>query len=154
MKSLFRLAIILLSLLCCAACGGGLSNGGNQTDTPEESAEFTIELTDITATSVHVAITPKNRYIRYYFDLLRAEYYRVYNDQYGFQRFVNATINSLTTKEAISKSEALDTLLSTGDISYTFTALEPETEYYVVVMGLDINGQISTEVYSKQITTL
>ena len=154
MKSLFRLAIILLSLFCCTACGGKEQSGNDQTDTSEEVAEFAIAVSDITATSARVAITPKSKYIKYYFDVLRADYYRVYHEQYGFQRFINATINTLTTKDSISKDEALALLLSTGNTSYNFTSLDPDTEYYVVVMGIDINGQISTEVYSESFNTL
>ena len=101
-----------------------------------------------------MAITPKSKYIKYYFDVLRADYYRVYHEQYGFQRFINATINALTTKENISTDEALSTLLSMGNATYDFNSLDPDTEYYVVVIGLDINGRITTEVYSKSFNTL
>ena len=154
MKSLFRLAIILLSLLCCTACGGKEHSGNNQTDTPEEVAEFAIAVSEITATSARVAITPKSKYIKYYFDVLRADYYRVYHEQYGFQRFINATINALSSKDNITSDEALALLLSMGNATYDFNSLDPDTEYYVVVMGLDINGRITTEVYSKSFNTL
>lgn len=154
MKSLFRLAIILLSLLYCTACGGKEQSGNDQTDTPEEVAEFAIAVSEITATSARVAITPKSKYIKYYFDVLRADYYRVYHEQYGFQRFINATINALSSKDNITTDEALVLLLSMGNATYDFNSLDPDTEYYVVVMGLDINGWITTEVYSKSFNTL
>ena len=101
-----------------------------------------------------MAITPKSKYIKYYFDVLRADYYRVYQEQYGFQRFINATINALSSKDNITSDEALALLLSMGNATYDFNSLDPDTEYYVVVMGLDINGRITTEVYSKSFNTL
>lgn len=158
MKSIFKYAVMFTTLLCLAACGGGEDtptddpNNGNP-DVPEQVAALTISVTNITATAARVSVTPQSKTTKYYFDILRAEYYREYNEQFGFQRFINNTINSLMDANSMTKEDVLSRILSAGDDSYGFTGLDADTEYYAVAMGIDQDGLITTEIYFESFKT-
>ena len=152
MKRIFKFAILCATTLAMVACGGGEDNpagsdDGTQTPEPEVDA-LKIEVLDITAVSARVSVSPKDKKSKYYFDILRAEYYREYNEQFGFQRFIDNTINSLIKANSLTKEEVLSRILSAGDDSYGFTNLSADTEYYAVAMGVDDSGLISTSIYS------
>ena len=157
MKRIFKFAILCATTLAMVACGGGEDNpagsdDGTQTPEPEVDA-LKIEVLDITAVSARVSVSPKEKKSKYYFDILRAEYYREYNEQFGFQRFIDNTINSLMKANSLTKEEVLSRILSAGDDSYGFTNLSADTEYYAVAMGVDDSGLISTSIYSLPFKT-
>lgn len=148
MKWFFCIAALLFVLLA-SACG-------EPTPTPEpeeQESPFLIAITDISATSARVAVFPTDKDSHYYFDLLTAEYYKIYAEQFGFQRFINGTTNTQIAASGATKEEVLDQIVSVGDDSYTFTNLTAETEYYALAFGIDRNGNITTEVISKPFKT-
>lgn len=135
--------------------GGNNENGStNNPEQPEKVAPFKVEVLDITATTARVSVSPESKGEKYYFDLLREEFYNEYNDKYGFQQFIDKTINDLMTANSLSKAEVLQRILSAGDDSYGFTNLNAGCKYYAVAMGIDNNGTINTEIVSQPFSTL
>ena len=149
----------LALVLFCACSGGEVIDDSTPTPDPDpeqpaEKVPFTIDILDVTATEARVSIFPADNKTKYYFDLLRAEYYRDYEEQFGFQRFVDNTIRSLMEANSMTKEQVLERILSAGDDSYGFTSLNADSEYYAVVMGIDNQGFITTSVVSKSFKTL
>ena len=157
MKHFFKL-VVLSFLLLVTACnkGGDEIHNEDKPDTPEQpetKAPFKVEVIDITATAARVSVTPTDKGSKYYFDLLRAEYYKEYNEEFGFQRFIDNTIKNLMESNNFTKDEVLSRILSAGDDSYGFTNLSADTEYYAVAMGIDSKGLITTDIISVKFST-
>ena len=111
MKHFFKL-VVLSFLLLVTACnkGGDEIHNEDKPDTPEQpetKAPFKVEVIDITATAARVSVTPTDKGSKYYFDLLRAEYYKEYNEEFGFQRFIDNTIKNLMESNNFTKDEVL-----------------------------------------------
>lgn len=159
-RQFFTFAIATTTLLF-VSCGGddNVPTGGDNPqpeqpeDKPATEAPFTIEVLDITATEARVSVSPDDKSAKYYFDILRELYYNEYNDKFGFQRFIDNTINGLMTSNSMTKEDVLKRILSSGDDSYGFTGLEAGSVYYAVAMGIDEDGKITTDIAVQKFST-
>ena len=123
-------------------------------DKPQSETAFTIEVVDITATAARVTVAAKDGKSKFYFDILREEYYNNYNDRLGFQNFIDYTVASLMESNGMSKEDVLSRILSSGNDSYGFTGLEAGSVYYAVAMGVNDSGAITTDVAVVKFSTL
>ena len=146
-----KLIISTLALLC-GACSNGV-NGPVSAIDPDVSEKFNIEISDVTATSVSVSVTSTDKVAHYYLEVLRAEYFEVYNTQYGFQRLVDSAINALMSGSEITLNQALELLLYKGSATKQFSDLQPNTLYYAVVIPLALNGHIHSDIVATSFTT-
>lgn len=146
-----KLIISTLALLC-GACSNGVDGPVSAID-PDVSEKFNIEISDVTATSVSVSVTSTDKVAHYYLEVLRAEYFEVYNTQYGFQRLVDSAINALMSGSEITLNQALELLLYKGSATKQFSDLQPNTLYYAVVIPLALNGHIHSDIVATSFTT-
>ena len=158
MTKLFRFTTVFAAFMFLVACGGGENIGsGNENnpdpEIPAEKSPFRVEVLDITATAARVSVFPTEKKAKYYFDILQANYYNEYNEQFGFQRFIDNTINSLMKANSMTKEDVLSRILSVGDDSYGFTTLKADSEYYAVAMGIDESGMITTKIVAVPFKT-
>lgn len=144
--------IISTFALLCGACSNGVDGPVSAID-PDVSEKFNIEISDVTATSVSVSVTSTDKVAHYYLEVLRAEYFEVYNTQYGFQRLVDSAINALMTNNELTFNQALDLLLCKGCATKDFSALEPNSSYYAVVIPIALNGHIHSKIVATSFTT-
>lgn len=149
--------------LCCTSCdslsgqlnGGGTNNGGNSgndnnsgNNSGSGSISFAITVSDITATSAYVEVSPSNKET-YFFDVIEKEML----DQYSDKKEFAADVISLYLDYGYS----VDELLSSGIDHYSYTdesALEPNTEYYAYAFGLSTDGTVTTKVTTVSFQTL
>lgn len=150
-KQMKHLVTIFAALLCLAC--NNHEEQLPQTAVPDDSTPLFIEVTEITATSACVTITPKDSQLLYYFDTLRADYFKVYNEVYGFQCFIDGTLNTLMNTHSLSKEEILETFLFSGTTNRQFTTLTPQSDYYAIAMGIDPSGTITTTVIALPFST-
>ena len=129
-------------------------NNNSDTEQNHTAPTLCIEVSEVTATTAKVTISPAESTSFYYFDVLRSEYYREYDETYGFQRFIDNIINRLTANGAMSREEALATILTSDRTEYTFTNLDSDTEYHAFAIEMDINGKISTDIANYPFKTL
>ena len=146
-----KLIISTLALLC-GACSNGVDGPVSAID-PDVSEKFNIEISDVTATSVSVSVTSTDKVAHYYLEVLRAEYFEVYNTQYGFQRLVDSAINALMSGSETTLNQALELLLYKGSATKQFSDLQPNTLYYAVVIPLALNGHIHSDIVATSFTT-
>lgn len=146
-----KLIISTLALLC-GACSNGVDGPVSAID-PDVSEKFNIEISDVTATSVSVSVTSTDKVAHYYLEVLRAEYFEVYNTQYGFQRLVDSAINALMSGSEITLNQALELILYKGSATKQFSDLQPNTLYYAVVIPLALNGHIHSDIVATSFTT-
>ena len=152
MATLKTIFISTLALLC-GACTNGVDDPVGAIR-PGESTPFYLEVTEITATSAQVSVIPKDKTAKYHFDVLTADYFDLFNDQYGFQRFVDSCIKNLMEIKAMTREEVLELMLLTGDNSHIFSDLSTDSNYHAVVIGTDDSGTISTDVITLPFKTL
>lgn len=120
-------------------------------ESPVPGVSFEITVGEPTATGVDVKVVPSDNEILYYYDVLSVN---VLNESHSGDLAVYMT-NMM--KEAVnvygSVEEAMKTLCSQGESSYSFTRLSPETDYLAFAAGLDAEGVVNTEIFSKEFRT-
>ena len=146
MRKFFAIVMAVASLVTGVAC----QNDGGVKD--EGSSVFDIKIYEITAVGADVEINPKEYDGGYYFDALNEKAYKHFKSV-GFQEFIDNEVEKRMATYDISKSEALDGMLSFSNDGFTFLTLYPDTKYYVIAVGVDDNGQLSTDVAVKSFKT-
>lgn len=147
MRKFFAVFMAVVALVAGVACDNERGAGGEEND-----SLFNIKIYEITAVGADVEILPNGYDGGYYFDALNEQSY-TYFKAAGFQKFIDNEVSKRMTSYDIPKSEALDGMLSFSNDGFTFMTLEPDTKYYIVVMGVDEDGKISTEVAVKSFKT-
>ena len=123
MKKIFSILAAALIAFSFASCKGGKNE--------PEQAKFTIEVSDITATSATVKVTPVDANAYYYFDILEPA---------AIAAGYNVDSFALYLKEEVEfADEKFPAYLSKGADEYAFSGLMPETDYVVVAFQLDSN---------------
>ena len=163
-RQLFSFVTILATLLFTACGGEDIPTNNNNNDGTEEPVDpdkpkpesaFTIEISELSATGARVTVAAKDSKSKFYFDILREEYFNNYNDRLGFQNFFDNTVQGLMTSNSMSKEDVLSRILSSANDSYGFTGLEAGSVYYAVAMGVDEkSGLLTTDVDIVKFTTL
>ena len=126
---------------------------GQQSGSEEQvRAGFNLQIAELSATTARITVVPDNQSEHYYADVLTAEYYNAYA-QYGLQRFVDATIQSIMATSNSNKQQALQSMLSAGTATHEFTSLEPENAYCAVALYITTEGQIIGDVGTLHFTT-
>ena len=156
MKKIFNLILAAFALLSAASCSslfgddnGGNNNGGNNNGGSLNETTFVVEVSDITATSATVSVTPSNSNT-YYFDVMDQSTINRFD---SLNDFAVAYIDYLKST-MILYGYTLADVLSLGSESYTLNKLEPETGYYAFAVGVDADGKITSNVTIKAFTTL
>ena len=157
MKKLFKWMLAVVVLFSATSCdllggifggegNGGENNGGNGGTV---STSFSINVSNITATSATVMVTPSNQET-YYFDVLEQA---VVNNYDNLADFAVAYIDYLKEYSA-NYGYTIADVLSSGNDQYTFSGLNASTNYYAFAVGVDANGTVTSDVAIESFTTL
>lgn len=157
MKKLFKLMLAVVVLFSATSCdllggifggegNGGENNGGNG---GAVSTSFSINVSNITATSATVMVTPSNQET-YYFDVLEQASVNNYDN---LADFAVAYIDYLKEYSA-NYGYTIADILSSGNDQYTFSGLNASTNYYAFAVGVDANGTVTSDVAIESFTTL
>ena len=153
------LTVVTLSLLCAGNADAqsvtvvthdGQKHSYNTSDIKEmvfygaseaniiKQGDYKVEISDITSSSVKMAVTPDDNSIRYYFDISsRATY-----DKYGVEALVEDYFQSLIeTYPSIPLSTFLDAALSQGADSDEIKGLPSDTEMVAYAVGVNDRAQ-------------
>ena len=106
MRKFFAVLMAVVAMVAGVACSdeGGI-NGG------EDKSVFDIKIYEITAVGADVEIAPIDYEGAYYFDALNEESYNYFKIA-GFQKFIDNEVSKRMVTYNISKSEALESMLS------------------------------------------
>ncbi len=148
MRKIFTFFMVAIALLAGVAC----NNDDGGVDGKELMSAFDIKIYEITAIGADVEILPNEYDGGYYFDALNEQTYNYFKAA-GFQKFIDSEITKRIESFGTTKEEALDGMLSYSNDGFTFMTLYPATKYYVVAMGVDNNGLLTTEVAVESFTT-
>lgn len=114
---------------------------------------FNIAVTDITASTAFVTVTPDDDNTGYYFDVLSKEDFGDYeNSPKAFMEFYVDWLQE--NNPTFTLDEILEQILSTGVDSYEFSKLKAETEYLVFAVKVNDDGTIPEEGSTAEFTTI
>ena len=130
----------------------------NEEPTPKPVAPqmaFEVEIDDVTRSTVTLSVTPKEDVG----DYICVVEERSVVEEYTQDRFIIATVFQELTDEAASKGQTLaeymPTVVDNGKIdNVTFSGLKLDTEYYVLVFGVDEKYEACTELTKMAFKTL
>ena len=130
----------------------------NEEPTPKPVAPqmaFEVEIDDVTRSTVTLSVTPKEDVG----DYICVVEERSVVEEYTQDKFVIATVFQELTDEAASKGQTLaeymPTIVDNGAIEdVTFSGLNMDTEYYVLVFGVDEKYEVCTELTKMAFKTL
>ncbi len=123
--------------------------------TPEEANTFQITVSDITATTASVAVTPSDNSVLYYFDILSAENYAEFADDAALMTdYVDYFEELIDIYGQYGYDLTIADFLSQGADDYDFEGLSAETTYYVVAFCFDSTYTPAGSVTKQQFTTL
>lgn len=115
-------------------------------------AQFEIQLTDITSASAKMKVVPVDMEAPYYYDIIALDVLKEYHSS------DLAVLLSNTVDEAVivhgSLAAALEAITNKGVATYDYTRLAPETDYVAFAAGLDMDGEVNTEIIRKDFKTL
>ena len=113
---------------------------------------FEVKVSNISANSAYVAVTPSNNVATYYFDIVSKAELERNVDAKTFAKRVIASIKEYN--EFYGSNLALS--LSAGADGYQFdaTMVAPNTDYYAFAFGVTTDGTITTEVTLVPFKTL
>ena len=125
------------------------------TPTPTEKGNFEVTIDDVTRATVTLSITPSEA-IGDYICVVEE---RSVVEEFTQDKFVIATVFQELTEEASSKgltlAEYMPSVVDNGAIeNVTFSSLNFDTEYYVLVFGVDDKCEASTELTKVAFKTL
>lgn len=117
-------------------------------------APFSIDVTDIQATSVSFNVTATSQDMTWVAQCVGKEWWEDYeSDEAVFKadmEFFQWTAND----QNMSLSEYLNTVLLKGSKEgLQFKGLDPESEYVIYVYGMDTEGVTTSAIYSAEVTT-
>lgn len=119
-----------------------------------ESKDFKIVVDSITATSAFIKVTPADTTQLYYWTVFGADDIAKYPED-SIVAFVNAELEYLQSwYQAFGYDVKLTDLLEKGESEYSFTGLNPETDFVVCALKFNEKGEAFGESTKKSFRTL
>lgn len=114
---------------------------------------FTVSVTDISAVSARITVTPHDNHTPYFFGTVAKS---AFQQDYGadWQSYVERVIAQLREDSGKSVAETVSEIVVRGVQSELAESLEPETEYLAFAMQLDAHGRIVATTATREFTTL
>ena len=130
----------------------------------ETELSFACDVTDITASSARIIVSPTDGYTGYYyFDVMeKTEFETQYADNLQvladrFEAMVQETADRYIEAGQVSSIEELmeSAIASQGIADYEYQTLNPLTDYCVWACGVDLQGKVTSDIsVIKEFTTL
>lgn len=152
MKKLFYFLLALP--LVFAACEKTPEPGPNK-PTPEDSL-FTIELGDVTHSTVNFTVTPKDLEAEYLCVLYDAETVEEFTRDEFLVQTLYQDLENEARQTGKTLMEYMPEIVDKGVLESKYERLAPESDYYIVVFGVDVanNYKANTDVFKVKFTTL
>ena len=151
MKKLLNLMLVVLAV-CGIACTPNNEGNGGENNGPKPALTFTIQLSNITSSSVYMAVTPSNNTDTYFFDVVPQYVMAHYDTPEAFATDYVSQLISLYEEYDLVFADAL----SKGADAWQYEQgnLEINTEYYAIAFGVTPEGTITTKVTMESFKTL
>ena len=119
----------------------------------EPVADFVLEVSDITATSCHFSVVPKDDQMSYVVMLVPKADFDSYEDEYKYQDDDLEWFTQKAIEEGKDLAQWLEGFLKKGPFEADEEGLMPGESYYLYAYGLDYEGYFTTGVTKKEFAT-
>ena len=151
MKGILRIAGWLLAAVLLWGC---VKPQQEEPDVPQEPvADFVLEVSDITATSCHFSVVPKDDQMSYVVMLVPKADFDSYEDEYKYQDDDLEWFTQKAIEEGKDLAQWLEGFLKKGPFEADEEGLMPGESYYLYAYGLDYEGYFTTGVTKKEFAT-
>ena len=123
-------------------------------DVPQNPvADFVLTVSDITSTSCHFSVDPKDESMSYVAMIVEKSEFDAFKDEYKYQDDDLLWFERLATEEGKSLREWLEGFLHVGTMEADEEGLMPGVTYYLYAYGLDYEGYFTTGVTKMEFAT-
>ena len=119
--------------------------------TPE--ADFVLTVSDVTSTSCHFSVQPKDESMSYVAMIVEKAEFDAFEDEYKYQDDDLLWFERLATEEGKSLHDWLEGFLHVGSLEADEEGLMPGATYYLYAYGLEYEGYFTTGVTKVEFTT-
>ena len=119
----------------------------------EPVVDFVLEVSDITATSCHFSVVPKDDQMSYVVMLVPKADFDSYEDEYKYQDDDLEWFTQKAIEEGKDLAQWLEGFLKKGPFEADEEGLMPGESYYLYAYGLDYEGYFTTGVTKKEFAT-
>lgn len=149
----FFLSLAGTAALIAGITGCSDSNPDTDQPTPPPSeVTFQIFLNNITFMSVDVGIQPSDMTVGYYSHVVGKEAF-ARNWGSDVEVFMADYIDYLCAEQGLQKGEVVEALRVTGNDSWSYYELEPDTDYVVFAVEIDTDGKTTSVPVMKEFTS-
>lgn len=158
-NAICRYGLPVIAAILFAACGDKSSDepapDPDPTPDPETELSFLCNVSDVTATSASISVSPIDGYTGYYyFDVMaKSEYEAQYAGNHEaliaqFEARVQEYADSYIEAGQVSSIEELmeSAIASKGIAGYLYETLNPLTDYCVWACGVNLQGKVTSDV--------
>ncbi|MBO5942930.1 MAG: hypothetical protein J6Q63_06535 [Bacteroidales bacterium] len=145
----------ILSVILCGLLFWGCDKPQQEEpDVPQEPVvDFVLEVSDITATSCHFSVVPKDDQMSYVVMLVPKADFDSYEDEYKYQDDDLEWFTQKAIEEGKDLAQWLEGFLKKGPFEADEEGLMPGESYYLYAYGLDYEGYFTTGVTKKEFAT-
>ena len=150
MKRLLYLAGLIVTSLLLSGC----DKPEPEPVVPEDpDADFVLEVSDVTSTSCHFSVQPKNETMSYVVMLVDKADFDAFEEEYMYQDNDLEWFRNKAQEEEKELSEWLEDFLHVGKFESDEAGLMPGTAYYLYAYGLDYDGNFTTGINKIEFST-
>ena len=132
----------------------GCDRSQTEPDGPKEpEADFVLAVSDVTSTSCHFSVQPKDETMSYVVMLVDKADFDAFEDEYKYQDSDLEWFRRKALEEEKDLSTWLKDFLHVGPFENDEAGLMPGTSYYLYAYGLDYEGYFTTGVTKMEFTT-
>lgn len=125
--------------------------GPQEPDQPQ--ADFVLEVSDVTSTSCHFSVRPKDETMSYVVMLVNKVDFDAFEDEYKYQDNDLEWFRRKAEEVGKTLEEWLEDFLHVGPFEGDEAGLMPGESYYIYAYGLDYEGYFMTGVTKKEFST-
>lgn len=122
-------------------------------DTQASKADFVLTVSDVTSTSCHFSVLPKDESMSYVAMIVEKAEFDAFEDEYKYQDDDLLWFERLATEEGKSLQDWLEGFLHVGSLEADEEGLMPGATYYLYAYGLEYEGYFTTGVTKVEFTT-
>ena len=122
-------------------------------DTQASKADFVLTVSDVTSTSCHFSVQPKDENMSYVAMIVEKSEFDAFEDEFKYQDDDLIWFDRLAMEEGKTLREWLEGFLHVGPFEADEEGLMPGLTYYVYAYGIDYDGYFTTGITKCEFTT-
>lgn len=160
MKKVLCMLSLIVGTLMMSGCDKPQPEGPGNQDGPDgpggqvvPTADFVLEVSEVTSTSCHFSVQPKDETMSYVVMIVEKSEYDAFEDGYKYQDNDLEWFQRKATEEEKTLEEWLEGFLHKGRFESDEAGLMPGFSYYLYAYGLDYEGYFTTGVTKIEFDT-